>query len=317
MVKKMSKQIVCAALALVLACGLLPGCTTEVANNGSEASGTEASISVTDMTGRQVKLSGPATEVVTLTAADCEIVYALGAGDTVVGRGEFCNYPDEALMIPAVESGSETNIEQIIALNPDLVLMSTMAQSKEQIEQLENANITVFVSDATNIAETYESILLIGTLTGKDDEAKAIVSDMKEVFADLSAKAAAAKGSEQKTIYFEVSPLEYGLWTAGSDTFMDEVANMLGLKNVFSDVSGWAEISEEQVLERNPDYILTVGMYFGDGPTPVESILSRTGWEDVTAIKNQGILNLQQDELTRPGPRLSEGATLIYKLVYG
>jgi iron complex transport system substrate-binding protein len=138
---------------------------------------------------------------------------------------------------------------------------------------------------------------------------------MKDTFAELSGKAAAA-GGEQKSIYFEVSPLEFGLWTAGSETFMNEVAELIGLHNTFSDVSSWAEISEEQVIERNPDFILTVGMYFGDGPTPIESILSRQGWDNITAIKNEAILNLTADELSRPGPRLADGARMLYEFVY-
>jgi iron complex transport system substrate-binding protein len=97
---------------------------------------------------------------------------------------------------------------------------------------------------------------------------------------------------------------------------MNEIANLIGLKNCFEDVEGWGEISEEQVLERNPDYIVTISMYFGEGPTPVEEILSRKGWGDVTAVKNEAILNLQNNELSRPGPRLADGAKLLYEFVY-
>ncbi|MDR2502115.1 MAG: ABC transporter substrate-binding protein [Oscillospiraceae bacterium] len=277
-----------------------------------------ASITITDMTGREVTLKGPAERIVALTASTCEIVYALGAGDKLVGRGSYCNYPAEALEIEAVTSGYDTNIEQIIALTPDLVLMSTMAQSEEQIAQLSAAGIAVVVTDATTIDETYTSIEELGKLLGADAAAKKIVDDMKKTFADLSAKAAAAPAEKQgKSIYFEVSPLQYGLWTAGTGTFMDEVANLLDLENAFGDVADWAEVSEEQVLSRNPDYILTVGMYFGDGPTPDEEILGRAGWENVTAVKNVAILNLQADELSRPGPRLALGAQLLYDFVYG
>ena len=124
-------------------------------------------------------------------------------------------------------------------------------------------------------------------------------------------------GDGTKSVYFEVSPLQYGLWTAGSGTFMDEIANMLGLTNCFADVTGWGEISEEQVLERNPDYIVTISMYYGEGPTPEEEILSRTGWENVTAVKNGKILNLPNNELSRPAPRLADGAKALYDFVYG
>ena len=85
----------------------------------------------------------------------------------------------------------------------------------------------------------------------------------------------------------------------------------------FADVTGWGEISEEQVLERNPDYIVTISMYFGEGPTPEEEILSRTGWENVTAVKNGKILNLPNNELSRPAPRLADGAKALYDFVYG
>ena len=95
------------------------------------------------------------------------------------------------------------------------------------------------------------------------------------------------------------------------------IANMLGLTNCFADVTGWGEISEEQVLERNPDYIVTISMYYGEGPTPEEEILSRTGWENVTAVKNGKILNLPNNELSRPAPRLADGAKALYDFVYG
>ena len=278
-----------------------------------EAEDTASTVTLTDMTGREITLDAPAERVVALTAADCEILYALGAGDLLVGRGEYCDYPAEVLDVPSVQSGYETNIEQIIALEPQVLLMSTMAQTEEQVQQLEAAGIHVVVSDAQDIEGTYTAINMIGTLTGKQAEAASIVESMQETFDEIKANA----GDGTKTVYFEVSPLQYGLWTAGSGTFMDEIANMLGLTNCFADVTGWGEISEEQVLERNPDYIVTISMYYGEGPTPEEEILSRTGWENVTAVKDGKILNLQNNELSRPGPRLADGAKAMYDFVYG
>jgi iron complex transport system substrate-binding protein len=324
------KKIIALLLTLALAAGVFAGCSA--GGGGSSDSGSAApvaspaapaadpadgSITVTDMTGRDVTLTAPAQRVVALTAADIEILYAIGAGDTVVGRGEYCDYPPEVFEVEAVESGSETNVEQVIALEPDLLIMDTMDQSQEQIPQFEKAGIPVFVTSAKTIEETYVSIERIGALMGKDAEAAQIVDGMKQTFSDLAAKAkAAAAGDAGKSIYFEISPLEFGLWTAGANTFMNEVADILGLKNIFSDLPLYEEISEEQVIERNPDYILTVGMYFDEGPTPIESILARPGWTGITAVKNRAILNLSNNELSRPGPRLAEGAQLLYEFVY-
>ena len=271
-------------------------------------------VTLTDMTGREITLDEPATRIVALTASDCEILYALGAGDLLVGRGTYCDYPAEVQDVETVQSGYDTNIEQIIALEPQVLLMSTMAQTEEQVQQLEAAGVHVVVSDAQDIAGVYTAIEMIGKLVGKDDEAAALCKQMQDQFQSLTD---AATGDGTKTVYFEVSPLEYGLWTAGTGTFMDEIATMLGLKNCFDDVAGWSQISEEQVLERNPDYIVTITMYYGEGPTPEEEIASRTGWDTVTAVKEGRILNLQNNELSRPAPRLTDGAQALFDMVYG
>ncbi len=283
----------------------------------TEAPTTEApaaTLTITDMTGREVAVPQPVERIVALSAADCEVLYAVGAGDMLAGRGEYCNYPAEVLEKPSVQSGYETNIEQIIALKPQVLLMSTMAQTEEQIAQLDAAGIAVVVSDAHTIEEVYQSIRIIGTLTGHQDDAAAVIKGMQDSLAEVAEK---ATGDGSESVYFEVSPLEYGLWTAGKGTFMNEVAELLGLKNAFDDVEGWGEISEEQVLERNPDYIVTITMYFGEGQTPEEEIAARPGWDAVNAVKNNKILRLQDEELSRPGPRIADGAKMLFDLVYG
>ncbi len=296
------KKAIALLLAVVMVFAL---CSCSKSGSGSGA------VKVTDMAGHEINLEKPAEKIVALTASDCEILFAIGAGDKLVGRGEYCDYPPEVLDIPSVESGYETNIEQIIALKPDVVLMSTMAQSEEQRDQLEKAGIHVVVSDAQNIEGVYTAIDMIGSLMGQKDKAASVIDGMKKSFEEIKKNAF----TEGKTVYFEVSPLEYGLWTAGKGTFMNEIAEMMGLKNCFDDLDGWAGISEEQVLERNPDYIVTITMYFGEGPTPEEEICGRAGWENVTAVKNKAILNLQNNELSRPVPRLADGAKLLYDFV--
>ena len=276
------------------------------------ASAEDTSFTVTDMSGREITFDKPVERAVALTASDCEIIFALGAGDILVGRGEYCDYPAEVFEIPSVQSGYDTNIEQIIDLEPEVLFMSTMAQTEEQVAQLENAGIQVVVSDAQDIEGTYTAISMIGEILGKTEEANEVIDGMKAVFEEIQAN----KLDGTKTIYFEVSPLQWGLWTAGTSSFMSEIAEMMGLRNCFDDISdSWAAISEEQVLERNPDFILTITMYYGEGPTPEEEIMGRAGWENVTAVKNGDILNLVNNELSRPAPRLAEGAQMLFDFV--
>jgi len=296
----MKKQFLALLLALLLCLSLCPALA-------------EGGITVTDMMGREITLSAPATRIVALTAADCEILCALGCEDALVGRGEYCDYPASVLEKPSVESGYETNIEQIIALEPQVVLMGTMAQTTEQVEALQNAGIQVVVSDAQSIEGVYTAIRMIGALMGRDTEAEALVNSMQDTFAAIADKAE----NTGKTVYFEVSPLQWGLWTAGKNTFMDELASMCGLTNAFADLDGWAAISEEQVLERDPDYIVTITMYYGEGPTPVEEIKAREGWDVLKAVQNDLILNADSNEISRPGPRLQDAAQTLYDFVSG
>ena len=297
----MTKKLVSLFLALVMAFSL------------TAAFAESTAVTVTDMAGREITLDAPATKVVALTASDCEILAALGAEGTLVGRGEYCDYPESVLEVPAVQSGADTNLEQIIALEPQVVVMAKMAQTEEQVAALEKAGIRVVVSDAQDIEGVYTAIRLIGALVGRNDEAEAMVADMQSTFADIAAKSE----NTGKTVYFEVSPLQWGLWTAGKGTFMDELATMCGLTNAFADVEGWAEISEEQVLERDPDYIVTISMYYGEGPTPVEEIKARTGWDALKAVQNDAIFNADSNEVSRPGPRLKDAAEALYTFVTG
>jgi iron complex transport system substrate-binding protein len=300
----------CLALAALLLLTLLSGCEKTPAKAPGEA----GVIAVTDMMDRELQLAQPAEKIVVLTAADCEILFALGAGEQVVARGEYCNYPEEALALMEVASGSETNVEQIIALKPDLVMMSSMDQTLEQVSALEKAGIPVLMLAANTLDETYAAIALIGKVTGRDAEAEALVTGMKK---ELAALVDAVDGESGKSVYFEVSPLEYGLWTAGKGTFMDELAGMLGLENTFSDVNGWAEISQEQVIERNPDYIVTIFMAFDGAMDPVEEILARPGWAGITAVAKQQVKAVDSDEIARPGPRLVNAARDLYEIFYG
>ena len=297
----MSKKLVSLFLAALMLISCLP------------ALAEEAVISVTDMHGREITLTEPATRVVVMQPSDCEILCAIGCEDALVGRGQYCDYPASILDKPVVQSGAETNVEEILALNPQVVLMNDMAQSEEQVKQLEENGVKVVVSKAADIEGVYYAIRMIGHLMGKDEAAEAIVADMQATFDDIKAKSADAG----KTVYFEVSPLQWGLWTAGKGTFMDELAAVCGLTNAFADVNDWAAISEEQVIARDPDYIVTISMYYGEGPTPVEEILGREGWQEMKAVKENQVYNAESNAISRPGPRLKDAAIELYNFING
>lgn len=266
------------------------------------------SVTVTDVFGREVTLEGPVTRIIATEPSDCEILCALGCEELLVGRGVYCDYPPSVLELPAVETGGNANLEQILALDPQLVVLHDMAHIGDQVRLLEENGIQVIGTDANSIADVYALIRLLGQATGKNTEAEAIVADMQATFEDIAAKSE----KTDKTIYFEVMPLEWGLWSAGTNTFMHEIAEMCGMQNAFADMIGWQAISQEQVIDRNPDYIVLVTGMGEDAP---DAVMAREGWGDISAIRNQKVYNADSYKLTRPAPRLKEAAIELYNFL--
>ena len=180
----MSKKLFALLLAALMVCGA--------------ALALADGIAVTDMHGREITLDAPATRIVALTPSDCEILCAIGGGDALVGRGKYCDYPESVTELPVVQSGAETNIEEILALEPQIVLMSDMSQTEEQAKLLEQNGVKVVISDANDIAGVYTAIRMIGTLMAKNDEAEALIADMQATFDEIAAKSE----KSDKTIYF-------------------------------------------------------------------------------------------------------------------
>lgn len=290
----MSKKIVSLFLVLLMAVGM--------------NAATAESITITDMFGREVTLDAPIHRIVALEPSDCEILCALGCEEALVGRGKYCDYPASVLKLPAVASGANTNLEEILALEPQVVVMTDMNHTEEQVKLLTENGIQVIGTDADSIAEVYQNIRLLGMVMGKEDEAEAIVADMQATFDEIAAKSKMTG----KTIYFEVMPLEWGLWSAGRGTFMHELAELCGMQNAFADIEGWQSVSQEQVIQRNPDYIVLVT---GMGEAAPEEVKAREGWGEMTAIRNNKIYNADSYKLTRPAPRLKEAAIELYSFL--
>ena len=295
----MSKKLVSLLLVMLLTLSM-----------ASFALAEDTSVTVTDMHGREITLAEPAERIVALTPADCEILCAIGCEDMLVGRGKYCDYPESILELPALATGDNLNLDEILALEPQVVLMSDMNQTDEQVQMLEQHGVKVVVSETTDIQGVYAAIRMIGALMGKDAEAEAVIADMQATFDYI----AGLSEPSDKTIYFEVMPLEWGLWTAGDKTFMHELAHLCGMENAFSDIEGWQAVSQEQVIERDPDYIVLVT---GMGETAVEEVIGREGWGDMKAVKEAVVYNADSYAMTRPGPRLADAAIGLYEFLYG
>ena len=173
----------------------------------------------------------------------------------------------------------------------------------------------VYVSDAQTLENIYTSIELLGKITGKNDEATAMVSGMKNTFSKIENDVRLAgygADATPRSVYFEASSWENSFWTAGSGVYMDDVAQALGLTNIFADLTLWPSVSAEQIIERNPNFIVATAMYGEE--SPVKEVLARQSWEGISAVKNEDVFYV--DNFSIPGPRIADAAMALYKLIY-
>ncbi|MFJ8514764.1 ABC transporter substrate-binding protein [Lysinibacillus xylanilyticus] len=315
------KKIWKIGLSAFLALGLLAACNTKEATNEKPSSSEQQEttkvdqatfpVTITDATGKDITLEAPPEKIVSLIPSNTEILFGLGLNDEIVGVTDNDDYPAEATKKDKV-GGMDYNVEKIIALSPDIVFAhaSGMGNSKGAIEQLEAAGVKVFVvADAKNFNETYTTIEQLGQATGKLEEAKKIVVNMKAKVKEIETK---LDGVEPKKVFVESSD-EPQIYTTGKGTFMNEMLEMIHAENVAADVNDWYQIDAEQIITKNPDVIVVAYNYV---PDILKKIPQRAGFETITAVKNKAIVQVDENITSRQGPRLADGLEELAKAVY-
>lgn len=272
-------------------------------------------ISLTDGLTRTVTLSGPAQRIVSLSPSNTEILFALGAGSQMVGRDEYSDYPEEAQSITSVGGGfSDLNTEMIISLKPDLVLVGNLTPL-EQVDILEDLGLTVFsMANPTDLEGMYASLITVGQLTGRQAEAETLIVGLKERVAAIAAKT--ANVDERPLIFYEIDSTDpTAIWAPGPGTFVHTLITMAGGENLTSMLtSSWGQINAEELITRNPDFIL-----LGDatwGGVTVETVISRPGWDTMKAVQNKQVFPFDDNLVSRPGPRLVDGLEGLAKLFH-
>jgi iron complex transport system substrate-binding protein len=287
----------------------------EVKNSSTEQKGEETAFPVTikDALDNEVTIEEKPEKIVSVIPSNTEIAFALGLGEEVVGVSNFDNYPEEVASKEKI-GDMELNIEKIISLQPNLVLAheSTADNGKEGLQQLRDAGITVLVvNNAENFDQVFDTIAVIGKATGETKKAEELVKSMEEQLAEIKAKAEEIK--EKKKVFVEVSPAPE-VFTTGKNTFMDQMISLINAENIANDQEGWIQMDQDAIIDRNPDVIITTYGFYTENAA--EQVLSRQGWENVNAIKNKQVIDVDSDRVTRSGPRIVEGVEDLAKAVY-
>ncbi len=284
-------------------------------------------LTLTDALGRSVTFTSPPERVVCTAPSATEIVFAVGAGDLVVGVDQFSNYPPEVVegkesgRIAVVGGYSTINVEKVVELRPDVVFMTPGVQEK-YVKALENLGVKVFVLWEGSIGDIYRSILTAGLITNHFDEAASLVQKISERIAATHAavmKYLNATGQPPLKVYYELS-LDY--WTVGSGSFINDVIALAGGVNIFANESmPYFQASPEAIIEADPDAIITTGMggWFGPPQQIINKIVSRPGWGNITAVKEGRVYVLNgtlEDILVRPGPRIAAAVEVMARVLY-
>ncbi len=285
---------------------LLMGC------NSSTLTDDEYSFTLVDDMNREVVITGRPNRIISLAPSNTEIIYALGLGEKVVGVDNYSDYPLETENISKVGGFADPSIEKIVSLSPDLVFAANAHE--QSIKQLEEMGVNVLVLNAKSIEGIYGNIELVGKAMGVQNEAVALIEDMRERIGSINDKLKDIPMSERVWAYYEV--YSDPLMTVGPATFINEILETAGGRNIAYDaVTDYPKISAEVIVDRNPEVIIFPAFH-GTSSFTVEKVTSRDGWQSVNAVNSGRVYGIDANIISRAGPRVAEAVEVLAKMMY-
>jgi iron complex transport system substrate-binding protein len=263
-------------------------------------------VTLTDDEGTPVEIPAEPQKIASLTPANTEILFAIGAGDRVVATDDGSDYPEEAKALPDVATFQSVDVEQIVAAGADLVVAGGLGfNPPDAIAQLRTLGIPVLVLYAPSVDSVYKDIELVGVATGQVAEAEALTESMHTEIEAISA-AAAATGEKPRTFY-EVGYTDATgeIFGPADQSFVAEMVTLAGADTITTGDPASYAIPLENLIEQDPEVII-LGVNPFYAPTP-EAVAARAGWDVMTAVKSNDIRTVEDTEITRPGPRLPSG----------
>jgi len=241
--------------------------------------------------------------IVSLSPANTEILFAVGAGDEVVAVTDYSNYPPEAVEREKVGGFTTVNIEKIISLKPDLVV-AEKANGNEVIEKIESMGIPVMVFEAKTVEDVISNIMLAGKAAGDENKTREVIKKINSSL-DKVKEAKSAKPTVLVVVWHEP------IYVAGRDTFISDVIERAGGVNVASNIEGFKAIGYEDLIAMNPNIIVV-----SSGHGTYAALVNNSVLKDVKAIKNNRVYQMNPDILNRPGPRIAEAIETLYGMFY-
>lgn len=283
-----------------LAIALLASCGGARDSNYQPPTGVQRQY--TDDLGRKVTVPASITRAVSLAPNLTENIFAVGAGDRLVGVTTFCNYPEEAKGIAKVGDTMNPSIETIVALKPEVVFVSTASQIQAFMNILEANGITVYVTDTDSLEAIAESLAKFGELFGTSEQTGKLVANINSRLAVL----AEAGAGDKTSVFVQIS--KEPLFTIGKQSFLTSALERTGARSVTSNVAtAYPKLSKETALSMNPDVIILSDSEDNREPNEV--------FRNSPAVRNKRVISIEADLLSRPGPRLIDALEQISRKI--
>lgn len=275
-------------------------------SNFSNKEISDATIEFTDYYNRKVKVKQKPQTVVSISPGITEILFDLGVGNKIIGRTIFCNFPKEALQIEAIGGISDANLERIIALRPQIVITSSMVR-KDLVENIEKAGISIIcLPERSNIEGVFGTIRILGKIFDKENTADSLINNMKNQLNEI--KSTYNDNSYKPSIYYVVGYGATGDFTAGRDTYINEIIELSGGRNIANNISNWS-YSKEELFAQQPDYIIV-------RQEDLNNFINTAPYKDLKAVKQKKVLGINSSLIDCQTCRSIEAIRIISNFIH-
>jgi iron complex transport system substrate-binding protein len=296
-------------LLVASACGAATApVSSQTAAATASASAAAYPVTVTDFQNRSVTVPKRPERIVSIGPSITEFLYALGAGPRVVGADDFSDEPAAALQLEKV-GGIKVNFEKVVSLRPDLVL--SVKFSDGTIEKLAGAGLLVLVVDPQSAGDVARTAILLGRAVGSDGDH--LARDIQKRVDDVRSKTASA--ATKPRVYHEIDASDpTKIFTVGPGSYIHDLIEIAGGQNIAARaISAYPQLSAEEILRSDPEIIILAAADYAAKP---DQVAARSGWSQVSAVKNKRIVTIAPNLINRPGPRVGEAAEAYAKLVH-
>ncbi len=307
------KKLISIALVVIMIATMLTACSQKQTQTVQTTKSQEIPLALKDPAGNQITVPNEINKIISMAPSITEVLVDLGFGDKIIAVDtQSKDIPGLPSGIPYIDMMSP-DVEQLTALKPDIVIASTITMSggNDPLKQLRDMGICLaYIPSSDSIEGIYSDLMFIARILNAEEKGESLVNTMKEKIAEI--KKIGDTITSKKSVYFEISAAPY-LYSFGKGVFLNEMIEIIGAKNVLGDKEGWISVSDESIVASNPDVIITNVNYIENS---IDEIKSRSGWENINAIKNNEVYYVDNMASSLPNHNIVKALEQMAKAVY-